>query len=149
MSKSSIECYFIIFEHSYRFLKHALLIPIRNFLGNIKVLRWAMSAIYSLWWESWLAYVAFIEGNFPQCGPQYIAVFGGTIPLLIRIMLALPMHYPGNFPQYTQDIIMEFLFKIHYYLPTLHSLVICLPYILLYLLTLIYTPLLLAYLNPL
>ena len=64
-----------------------------------------MSAIYSLSWESWLAYVAFIEGSFPQCGPQYIAVFGGTIPLLVRIMWALPMHYPGNFPQYTQDII--------------------------------------------
>ena len=121
-------------------------LPIRNFLGIIKVLRWAISAIYSLSWESWLAYVAFIEGNFPQCGPQYIAVFGGTIPLLVRIMWALPMHYLGNFPQYTQDIIMEFLLKIHYYLPTLYSRVICLPYILLYLLTLIHTPLLLAYL---
>ena len=54
-----------------------------------------------------LAYVAFIEGNFPQCGPQYIAVFGGTIPLLVRIMWALPMHYPGHFPRYTQDKIME------------------------------------------
>ena len=97
----------------------------------------------------WLAYVAFIEGNFPQCGPQYIAVFGGTIPLVVRIMWALPMHYQGHFPQYTQDIIMEFLLKIHYYLPTLYSLVICLPIILLYLLTLISTPLLLAYLNPL
>ena len=104
---------------------------------------------YSLSWESWLAYVAFIEGNFPQCGPQYIAVFGGTIPLLVRIMWALPMHYQGHFPQYTQDIIMECLLKIHYYLPTLYSLVICLPIILLYLLTLISTPLLLAYLNPL
>ena len=52
----------------------------------------------------WLAYVAFIEGNFPQCGPLYIAVFGGTIPLLVRIMWALPMHYQGHFPQYTQDI---------------------------------------------
>ena len=67
-----------------------------------------MSSIYSLSWASWLTYVAFIEGNFPQCGPQYIAAFGGTIPLLVRIMWALPMHYPGNFPQYTQDIIMEF-----------------------------------------
>ena len=126
-----------------------LTIPIENFLGNIQVLRWAMSAIYSLSWELWLAYVAFIEGNFPQCSPQYIAVFGGTIPLLVRIMWALPMHYQGHFPQYTQDKIMEFLLKIHYYLPTLYSLVICLPYILLYLLTLISTPLLLAYLNPL
>ena len=63
----------------------------------------------------WLAYVAFIEGNFPQCGLQYIAVFGGTIPLLVRIMWALPMHYQGHFPQYTHDIIMEFLLKIHYY----------------------------------
>ena len=63
----------------------------------------------------WLAYVAFIEGNFLQCGPQYIAVFGGTIPLLVRIMWALPMRYQGHFPQYTQDIIMEFLLKIHYY----------------------------------
>ena len=71
--------------------------PIKNFLGNIQGLRWAMSAIYSLSWESWLAYVAFIEGNFPQ----YIAVFGGTIPLLVRIMWALPMHYQGHFPQYT------------------------------------------------
>ena len=76
-------------------------------------------------------------------------LFCGTIPLLVRIKWALPMHYPGNFRQYTQDIIMEFLLKIHYYLPTLYSLVICLPYILLYLLTLIHTPLLLAYLNPL
>ena len=98
---------------------------------------------------SWLAYVAFIEGSFPQCGPQYIAVFGGTIPLLVRIMWALPMRYQGHFPQYTQDIIMEFLLKIHYYLPTLYSLIICLPYIHLYLLTLIPTPLLLAYLNRL
>ena len=83
--------------------------PIRNFLGNIKVLRWAMSEIHSLSWESWLAYVAFIEGNFPQCGPQYIAVFGGTIPLLVRIMWALPIHYPGHFPHCTQEIIMDFL----------------------------------------
>ena len=89
--------------------------PIKNFLGNIQVLRWAMSAVYSLSWESWLAYVAFIEGNFPQCGPQYIAVFGGTIPLLVRIMWALPMHYQCHFLQYTQDIIMEFLLKIHDY----------------------------------
>ena len=63
----------------------------------------------------WLAYVAFIEGSFPQCGPQYIAVFGGTIPLLVRIIWALPMHYQGHFPQYTHDIIMEFLLKIHYH----------------------------------
>ena len=69
-----------------------------------------MSAIYSLSWESWLAYVAFIEGNFPQCGPQYIAVFGGTIPLLVRIMFALPMHYQGHFPHCTQEIIMDFFF---------------------------------------
>ena len=108
--------------------------PIKNFLGNIQVLRWAMSAIYSLSWESCLAYVAFIEGNFPQYGQQYRAVFGGTIPLLVRIMWSLPMHYQGHFPQYTQYIIMEFLLKIHYYLPTLNSIVICLPYIHLYLL---------------
>ena len=76
-----------------------------------------MSAIYSLSWELCLAYVAFIEGNFLQCGPQYIAVFGGTIPLLVRIMWALPMHYQGHFPRYTHDIIMEFLLNIHYYLP--------------------------------
>ena len=63
----------------------------------------------------WLAYVAFIEGNFPQCGPQYIAVFVVTIPLLVRIVWALPMHYQGHFPQYTNDIIMEFLLKIYYY----------------------------------
>ena len=116
-------------------------IPIKKFIRNIQVLWWTMSAIYSLSWESWLAYVAFIEGNFLQCGPQYIAVFGGTIPLLVRIMWALPMHYQGHFLQYTQDIIMEFLLKIHYYLPTLYSLVICLPYIHLYLLTLIPIPL--------
>ena len=52
-------------------------------------------------------------------------------------MWALPMRYPGHFPQYTHDIIMELLLKIHYYLPTLYSLFICLPYIHLYLLTLI------------
>ena len=92
-------------------------------------------------------YVAFIEGNFPQCGPQYITVLGGTIPFLVRLMWALPMHYPGNFPQCTHDIIMEFLLKIHYYLPNLDSPDICLPYFLLYLLTLIHTPLLLAFLN--
>ena len=68
-----------------------------------------MSAIYSLSWKSWLAYVAFIEGSFPQSGPQYIAVFGGTIPLLVRIMWALPMHYPGHFPQYTQEIMMDIM----------------------------------------
>ena len=72
--------------------------PIRNFLGNIKALRWAMSAIYSLSWESWLAYVAFIEGIFPQCGPQYIAVFDGTIPLLVRIMWAIPMQQTDKCP---------------------------------------------------
>ena len=71
-----------------------------------------MSAIYSLSWESWLAYVAFIEGNFLQCGPQYIAVSGSTIPLLVRIMWALPMHYPGHFPHCTQEIIiMDFLIE--------------------------------------
>ena len=93
--------------------------PIRNFLENIKVLRWAMSAIYSLLWESWLAYVVFIEGNFLQCGPQYIAVFGGTIPLLVRIMWALPMHYPGHFPHCTQEIIMDFFYR--------KSIINCLP----------------------
>ena len=49
----------------------------------------------------WLAYVAFIEGNFPQWGPQYIyiyiAVFGVTIPLLVRIM-------HGHFPCVTKVI---------------------------------------------
>ena len=35
----------------------------------------------------WLAYVAFIEGNFPQWGPQYIAVFDGTIPLLYHLQV--------------------------------------------------------------
>ena len=70
-----------------------------------------------------------------------ITVFGGTIPLLVRIMWALPMHYQGHFPPYTQDIIMEFLLKIHYYLPTLYSIVNCLPYIHLYLLILIPIPL--------
>ena len=45
----------------------------------------------------WLAYAVFIEGNFPQCGPQYIAVLGGTIPLLVRIMWALPC-IPRSFP---------------------------------------------------
>ena len=74
----------------------------------------------------------------------FIAVFGETIPLLVRIMWALPMHYQGHFPQYTQDIIMEFLFKIHYYLPTLYSFVIFLHYMLLYLLTLIHTPLIIT-----
>ena len=69
-----------------------------------------MSEIYSLSWESCLAYVAFIEGNFPQCGTQYIAVIGGKIPLLVRIMWALPMHYPGHFPHCTQEIIMDFFF---------------------------------------
>ena len=77
-----------------------------------------MSEIYSLSWESWLAYVAFIEGNFPQCGPQYIAVFGGTIPLLVRIMWALPMHYPGHFPHCTQEI-MDFFYR--------KSIINCLP----------------------
>ena len=70
-----------------------------------------MSEIYSLSWESCLAYVAFIEGNFPQCGPRYIVVFGGTIPLLVRIMWALPMHYPGHFPHCTQEIIMDFFYR--------------------------------------
>ena len=101
--------------------------PIKNFLGNAQVLWWAMSAIYSLSWESWLAYVAFIEGNFLQCGPQYIAVFGGTIPLLVRIMWALPIQFQGHFPQYTHDIIMEFLLKIHYYLPTLYTFIFAYP----------------------
>ena len=50
------------------------------------------------------------------------------------------MHYQGQFPQYTQDIIMDFLLKLYYYLPTPYSLVICLPYIHLYLLILILFP---------
>ena len=98
-------CVYCVFHRVLRV--RCTLFPIRNFLGNIKVLRWAMSEIYSLSWESCLAYVAFIEGNFPQCGPQYIAVFGGTIPLLVQIMWALPMHYPGHFPRCTQEIIMD------------------------------------------
>ena len=82
--------------------------PIRNFLGNIQGLRWAGLQCHVRFLWDWLiivglclAYVAFIERSFPQ----YIAVFGGTISLLVRIMWALPMHYP----RYTQDIIMEFL----------------------------------------
>ena len=96
-----------------------LMYLIRNFFGNIKVLKWAMSEIYSLSWESWMGYVAIIEGNFPQCDPQYIAVFGGTIPLLVRIMWALPMHYPGHFPHCTQEIIMDFFYR--------KSIINCLP----------------------
>ena len=56
--------------------------------SGIKVGRPAMprqifeGQLYSLSWaHGWRTYVAFIEGNFPQCGPQYIAVFLGTIPL--------------------------------------------------------------------
>ena len=47
----------------------------------------------------WLAYVAFIEGNFPQCGPQYIAVFGRTIPLIYSTNnVGTPHAFPKSFP---------------------------------------------------
>ena len=62
-------------------------------------------AINSLSWDhGW-----HIEGNIPHCGPLYIAVFGETIPLLIRIMWALTMYYPNHFIQYTQEKIRDFL----------------------------------------
>ena len=58
----------------------AFLYPIKNFLGNAQGLRWACLRLLIIV-GPWLAFAAFIEGNFPQCGPQYIAVFGGTIPI--------------------------------------------------------------------
>ena len=65
--------------------------PIKIFLGNIQGLRWAdLRSTHCR--GPWLAYDAFIEGNFPQCSPQNINVFDGTIPLLVRIMRALLIH---------------------------------------------------------
>ena len=123
-------CMFSIFRRQLLYV-----FPIRNFLGNIKVLRWACNATSDFCGTDpliivglCLAYVAFIEGSFPQCCPQYIAVFGGTIPLLVRIMWALHMHYPGHFPHCTQEIIMDFFIEnplliaylVPYYLPNLY-----------------------------
>ena len=67
---------------------------------------------------------------------------------------ALPRPFPSIYPGYNNGVSIENPILFAYpilpcYLPTLYSLVICLPYIHLYLLTLIPIPLLLAYLNPL
>ena len=79
-----------------------------------------MSAIYSLSWESWLAYVAFTEGNFPQCDPQYVGLWWDnptSSPNNVGTSHALPRSFPSLHPGNNNGFFIENPLLIAYLFP--------------------------------
>ena len=58
----------------------------------------------------WLAYVAFIERNFPQCGPQYNCLWWDnptSSQINVGISHALPRSFPSIYPGYYNGVSIE------------------------------------------
>ena len=92
-------------------------------------------AIYSLSWAHMAAYVAFIEGNSPQCGPQYICgphcgssvgqshfYSPNNVGTSHAFAKSFPSIYPGNNKGFSiENHLLRSYLPTHllYYLPTL------------------------------
>ena len=92
--------------------------PIRNFLGNIQGLRWAglqchvrFLLVWPTHYRGLMAGICRVYwGKLPTMRPTiYSCLWWDNPTSSPNNMWALPMHYQGHFPRYTQDIIMEFL----------------------------------------